>query len=84
MKNILSYTSPILGQDILNWFDYQANHETSHKKEYSFMIKRWFNIKSDRMYQIYFWYPKSDKYFNKKETMPFIRRYNNVLEGWQS
>lgn len=40
MKNILSYITPISGKDILDWFAYQAEHESSHKREYDFMVKR--------------------------------------------
>ena len=74
MKNILSYITPISGKDILDWFTYQAEHESSHKREYDFMVKRWSNVHPDRTYRIAFWYPKSNKYFNKKGTMPFIVR----------
>ena len=74
MKNILSYITPISGKDILDWFAYQAEYESSHKCEYDFMVKRWSNVHPDRMYRIAFWYTKSNKYFNKKGTMPFIVR----------
>mgnify|MGYP004454862533 FL=1 len=74
MKNILSYITPISGKDILDWFEYQAENETSHKREYNFMIKKWSNIQRDRTYKIVFQYPKSNKHFNKKKIMPFIVR----------
>jgi len=73
MKNILSYITPITGQDILDWLDYQATHETSHKKEFIF-LKRFSNVRPNRKYRIDFRYPKSNKYFSKKRTVPFILR----------
>ena len=50
MKNILSYITPISGNDILDWFAYQEEHESSHKREYDFMVKRWSNVHPDRTY----------------------------------
>lgn len=72
MKNILSYVSPVTGQDILDWFKYQETHETSHQKEYRFMKKHWYNVRPNRFYLISFKYPHSDKYFYSSHTKPCI------------
>lgn len=75
MKNILSYTVPVSGQDILDWLNYQETHETSHQREYKF-LKRFSNVRPEREYRIGFRYPKSNKYQNGKRTVPFIFRIN--------
>ena len=54
MRNILSFKpgTKFSGKDILNWANFQVEHQTSHFKQGQRILKYFGNIKPERMYLV--------------------------------
>jgi hypothetical protein len=54
MRNILSYTpeTKFSGREILDWAKHQVENETSHKKQGAIILRRFSNLKPDKMYLV--------------------------------
>lgn len=54
MKNILSFKpgTKISGQEILDWANFQVEHQTSHFKQGCRILKYFGNLRHERMYLV--------------------------------
>lgn len=54
MRNILSYVpgTKFHGFEILQWAKFQVSHKTSHMRQGAHIIKRFGNIKPERLYTV--------------------------------
>ena len=54
MRNILSYKhgTKFNGQEILDWAKYQVENKTSHEKYGEVILRRFNNIKPEKLYTI--------------------------------
>lgn len=54
MKNILSYIpgTQFSGKEILDWAKYQVENKTSHEKYGEVILRRFGNIKPEKMYKV--------------------------------
>ena len=54
MKNILSFKpgTKISGREILNWANFQVEHQTSHFKQGRRILKYFGNLRPERMYLV--------------------------------
>ena len=54
MRNILSFENghKFTGQEILDWAKYQVENKTSHEKYAKIMLRRFSNIKPEKMYTV--------------------------------
>ena len=74
MRNILSYVpgTKFNGLEILQWAKFQINHKTSHMKQGAYIIRRFGNIKPERLYTITTSYQETR--FSKISKKPFVKR----------
>lgn len=59
MRNILSYEpgTKFSGREILDWARHQVENKTSHEKQGAIILRRFYNLKPEKMYLVQSNYP---------------------------
>ena len=82
MRNILSCIAgtKFSGQEILDWAKYQVENKTSREKQGRIVLRRFYNLKPEKMYLVQSHYPQ--KVSRNAVHKPLVINVDNNLKPY--